>query len=220
MTFHRRILSLILVSIGLLLIFFVSLPVIVSQIHFFLNPPIIDPTSVSSTRPNLVINFFGLNSLDYTQAENWFSPRPSAPSVQSQVKYFTFSIPRLKLSDVSVEVNGTDLSRNAIHFPGTALPGQFGNPVIFGHSALPYFYKPGRPQTIFNPLPKTKIGDEIIVNYDGITYRYVVTKTQEIKPTEIEVLAQRYDKKQITLITCVPLGTYWRRFVATAELVN
>jgi len=69
-------------------------------------------------------------------------------------------------------------------------------------------------------LPKAQVGDEVIVKYDGITYRYVIKKTQEVRPNQIEVLTQHYDRYQLTLITCVPLGTYWRRFVATAELVN
>ncbi|KKU74667.1 MAG: hypothetical protein UX99_C0008G0001, partial [Candidatus Amesbacteria bacterium GW2011_GWB1_47_26] len=54
----------------------------------------------------------------------------------------------------------------------------------------------------------------------GVTYKYIVRNITEVDPSQIEVLAQRYDKNELTLITCVPLGTYLRRFVARAELVN
>ena len=76
------------------------------------------------------------------------------------------------------------------------------------------------PLSIFNPLVKAKIGDEIIINYDGITYRYIIRHTAEVDPEKVEVLAQSYDRYELTLVTCTPLGTYLRRFVARAELVN
>ena len=65
-----------------------------------------------------------------------------------------------------------------------------------------------------------KKGDEITINYDGVVYRYVVRDTATVAPTKIEVLAQQFDKHELTLITCTPLGTYWKRFVVRAELVN
>ena len=34
---------------------------------------------------------------------------------------------------VPVEINGPDLKKNAIQFPGTAIPGDYGNTVILDH---------------------------------------------------------------------------------------
>ncbi|MEK9201123.1 MAG: sortase, partial [Patescibacteria group bacterium] len=138
----------------------------------------------------------------------------------TQVKFFSLAIPELNLFDVAVEVNGSDLKKNAIHYPGTSLPGGYGNSVIFGHSALPQFYNKLNPITIFNPLVKAKVGQEIVINFDGASYTYVIKKIQEVTPDKVEVLGQTFDRHLLTLVTCTPLGTYWHRLVVTAELVE
>ncbi len=213
----------ILMSTGLLILSLVAVPVLIStfKFHLFSQPDLIDPTAVSGLPAPQIVNVLGVATSDLTQADNWFSTSslPSAP-VSSKVKYFTISIPRLGILDVPVEVNGTDLKNNAIHFTGSAMPGSFGNAVVFGHSALPQFYTKDNPLTVFNPLVKAKIGDEITVKYDGISYLYVVKETREVTPDQISVLSQRFDRSELTVITCTPLGTYWRRFVARAELVS
>ncbi|GEM_PF-5440412 len=208
----RRFFSLSLVMVGLILLLSVLVPIGLSQLSFSFRPKLLDPTAVALVPALFVIP-------DYTQPTTWFPSASSTPTV-SRVRYYTLSIPKLNLRDVPVEINGTDLKKNPIQFPGTALPGDYGNTVIFGHSTLPALYKPNDPISIFNPLPKIKVGDAITIQYDGVTYKYIVRNTTEVDPSQVEVLAQRYDKNELTLITCVPLGTYLRRFVARAELVN
>jgi sortase A len=222
MTISRRIFPLALLVTGIITLASVIFPVGYSYLRYFLfrPPALLDPLATSGVPGSYVVNILGVATTDYTAPANWFSPAPVSPPVQTTVKYFTLTVPRLKLLDVPVEINGTDLKKNAIHYPGTALPGTLGNAVVFGHSALPQFYRAGNPLTIFNPLPDAKVGDRIVVNFDGVTYRYEIKNTAEVPPTEIEVLAQRFDRYELTLITCVPLGTYWHRFVARAELVN
>ena len=159
---------------------------------------------------------------DLTLASNWFEGGAKKEDFTKlgNIDYYTLSIPKFKIENAKVSVGGEDLSENLIQYPGTALPGRMGNTVIFGHSTLPQLYKPDNPLSAFNFVPQIKKGAEILINYDGMTYRYVVRETMEVLPTQIEVLAQRYDKYELTLITCVPLGTYLRRFVTRAELVN
>lgn len=217
----RKIIPLIFLFVGLVLLANVIIPIASSHFSYIFDSKtrFLDPTAVSSLAPLPIV--LGQSVADYSSPQNWFdtSTLPSPPKVKSKVNYYSLSIPSLKIN-TSVEINGTDLKKTPIQYPGTAIPGTYGNTVIFGHSTLPQFYKPGNPISIFVPLPKIKKGDEVIVNYDGVTYRYIVRQTLEVKPTQIEVLAQRYDKHELTLITCVPLGTYLRRFVAHAELVN
>lgn len=215
----RRFLSLSIITVGMFLLLSVILPIGLAQLSFSIRPKLLDPTAVALVPAPFVANVLGVTTPDYTQPTTWFPTASTAPSV-SQVRYYTLSIPKLNLRDVPVEINGTDLKKNPIQFPGTALPGDYGNTVIFGHSTLPALYKSRDPISIFNPLPKIKVGDAITIQYDGVTYKYVVRSTAEVDPSQIEVLAQRYDKNELTLITCVPLGTYLRRFVARAELVN
>jgi len=100
------------------------------------------------------------------------------------------------------------------------LPGQYGNTVIFGHSVLPQFFNPKNYKTIFSTLPTLKKGDEILIDFDGVLYRYEVVSLQEVLPENVSVLEQHYNAEYLTLITCVPPGTYLKRLVATARLVR
>ncbi len=221
--FKSKKIAFVLVGLGLTAWLTILVPILIHYLFFVtINPlTILDPSA--SVYPNpIVLNVLGLATSDFTQASTWFENTlpPQASNSAGTVKYYSISIPKLKMSDVSVEVYGSDLKKNAIQYPGTALPGSPGNPVVFGHSALPQFYQARNPLTIFNPLTKIAIGDEILVNYDGIIFRYRVRQKQEVTPTDIYVLAQRYDKRELTLITCVPLGTYFHRLVVRAELIN
>ncbi len=210
----KKYISVLLMFAGVVLLGSVLVPITVSQINQSLRAsgPIIDPTSIVSASSS---------DPDYTSPSSWFElPVAKASSTGSKVSYYTLSIDRVGLDNVAVEINGEDLKKNAIQFPGTASPGIPGNTVIFGHSTLPQLYKPHDPLSIFNPVTKTKIGDEIVINYDGVTYRYIIRETQIVKPSQVEVLAQNENKYELTLITCTPLGTYLNRFIARAELVN
>lgn len=154
---------------------------------------------------------------DYTNANVWF---PAAPQkkVVSKVTAYTLSIPKLTIKDALVMISGDDLNRSLIHYGGTGLPGEYGTAVIFGHSVLPQFYNPTNYKTIFSTLPAMKIGDEVFVRYDGVEYRYVVYEMLVTEANDLTPLAQRFDDSYITLITCVPPGTYWKRLNVRARL--
>lgn len=113
-----------------------------------------------------------------------------------------------------------DLKKSLIQYPQTALPGQLGNTVIFGHSVLPQFFNPKSYLTIFSTLHKLKQGDEILVDFDNIHYKYKVEEMFEIQPTDLSVLEQRFNNRTLTLITCSPPGTYLRRLVIKSNLVD
>ena len=145
--------------------------------------------------------------IDYTQASNWFvGGATSADFTSSKVEYYTISIPKLKIDKATVAIGGEDLSEHVIQYPGTALPGKRGNAALFGHSILPIFYDPKNYLSIFSLLPTLKTGDEIFVDYDGISYKYRVETMFEVLPTDIQVLDQDTTDSFLTLVTCVPPG--------------
>jgi sortase A len=162
-----------------------------------------------------------LSSLDYTKAGNWFVGGGVEDFSESQVSYYTLSIPKLDIRNALVEVGGEDLSENLIQYPGTAIPGKKGNAVVFGHSILPQFFDPEDYLAIFSTLPTLQKGDEIKVSYDGVTYLYKVESMFEVLPTELEVLDQNSNDSYISLITCVPPGHPLkpRRLVVRAKIV-
>jgi len=157
-----------------------------------------------------------------TKASSWFEGGAKQEDfVSAEVKYYTMSIPRLGIDGATVTIGGEDLAKSLIHYPGTALPGKVGNGVVFGHSTLPIFFSPTNYKSIFSTLPKLQEGDEIIVSYDGITYKYVVETKFEVLPKDIQVLEQNSNGSYISLITCVPPGDPRkpRRLVVRARLV-
>lgn len=156
---------------------------------------------------------------DLTHASNWFVGNPHLPEVTYKVPYYKISVPKLKIKDALVQIAGEDLSQSLIHYQGTAIPGRPGNAVIFGHSTLPQLYNPKIYLTVFTYLPSLTKGDDIIVDYDGITYMFKVSQMIEVKPEDIQILEQRYDTSYLSLVTCVPPGTSIKRLVVRAKLV-
>jgi sortase A len=157
------------------------------------------------------------NTVDYTNANVWFPTKPQK-KVVAPVTSYTITIPKLKIKDALVVIGGDDLNKSLIHYGGTGLPGEYGTTVIFGHSTLPQFYDPRNYRTIFSTLPTLDIGDEFFVSYDGITYKYVVEEMVVTAPTDLTPLEQRFDDSHVTLVTCVPPGTYWQRLNVRARL--
>jgi len=179
---------------------------------------IIDPSAPKSSNSSIL----GDKS-DYTQLSNWFVNNQTNLLPVTQIDASTkstyyLSIPKLKISEAMVTIGSMDLEKSLIHYPQTALPGQLGNTVIFGHSVLPQFFNSKNYLTIFSTLYKLEQGDEIYLKYDRSTYKYIVEEMFEVQPTNLSVLEQHFDDKSLSLITCSPPGTYIRRLVIKATL--
>lgn len=192
--------------------------------------PIFSYDSIYSSRFQKLISpvnenlpgFSTQNAFDDTQASNWFPSGASKDEFSSsKVEYYTISIPKLRIDNATVAIGGEDLSKSLIQYPGTALPGKRGNSVIFGHSILPIFYNPKEYISIFSLLPTLKVGDDIYVNYDGVSYRYQVETMFEVRPTDIQVLDQDISDSFLTLVTCTPPGdpTKPKRLIVKARVV-
>jgi sortase A len=211
--------------LGALLIGSVSGPIV--AYFLFVSPQLQSPTLISPLPPEAIAPFVQraqaapivYSQLDYRKPENWFPgaelPKPNPAAAVSQ---YSLSIPALGIQDARVEIGGSDLSKSLIHYPGTANPGELGSPVIFGHSILRQFYNPRNYMAIFSTIMTLKAGDRITVTFDGVQYRYRVIDKIEVKPTDIQILQQKYSGRYLKLVTCVPEGTYLRRGVIIGEL--
>ncbi len=157
--------------------------------------------------------------VDYTNANLWYPTSPQK-KVVTQVNSYKLSIPKLKIENAIATIAGDDLNRSLVHYGGTGLPGEYGNAVVFGHSVLPQFFDPKDYKTIFSTLPALAVGDDIFVAYDGITYKYKVYEMIVRDPSDLAALEQKYDDSYLTLITCVPPGTLWKRLNVKARLVR
>lgn len=158
----------------------------------------------------------GSQNTDYTRASAWF-PKAVNLKIATSVTTYTLSIPKVGIDNATVTVGGEDLTRSLIHFAGP-LPGNYGNPVIFGHSTLLWFYNPKDYKTIFSKLPELKINDTFTATVDNVSYRYKIYEMKIVSPDDLSVLDQDYNSSSITLVTCVPPGTYLKRLVVRARL--
>ena len=157
---------------------------------------------------------------DLTRPDNWFVTDQGYVPWESKITHYNLGIPKLGITKAIVQIAGDDLSKSLIHYHNTALPGEKGNTVIFGHSVLPQFFDINNYKTIFSTLHTLKEGDKILVDFDGITYKYEVYKMVEVGPNDISVLEQRFDESILSLITCAPPGTYLRRLVVKSKLIQ
>jgi sortase A len=132
---------------------------------------------------------------------------------------YTLSIPKLGIDHAVVRSDHTDLKQSLIQYNGTALPGNLGNTVIFGHSVLPQFFNPQNYLTIFSTLHRLKVGDTMEIVADGATYTYKISEMYETSPDDLTPLAQVYNGRYLTLITCTPPGTYLRRLIIKAYIL-
>lgn len=219
---HKKIFAYFFLFSGIFLFLSVILPILQFQLNYstkfnqILNP-------LSPQFYNHSGSVLGELNADYTQLSNWFvndtSQNTSSLPNYSLSSYY-LSIPKLKINEAEVIFGSTDLKKSLIHYPKTALPGQYGSPVIFGHSVLPQFFNPESYITIFSTLYKLKQGDEIFINYDQVKYKYLVEEMYEVQPTDLSVLEQRFDDRYLTLITCSPPGTYLRRLIIKARITD
>lgn len=223
----KLILSLIFTTIGVAAITSVAYPLISYQLSYapgFKQSALLSPQSTLSV-PQIRANEPSFSSemvnttLDYTDSENWFPQAKSTKPIPTDSLIYKLSIPALNIKDALVRNDTTDLKTSLIQYHDTALPGNLGNPVIFGHSVLPQFFDPTNYTTIFSTLYTLKKGDEILVDHDGLVYRYVIQKMYEVVPTDFSPLEQKYDNRYLTLITCTPPGTYLKRLVVVAILI-
>jgi sortase A len=213
--------SFVLIFIGLCLLTWVLYPIVSFEIVYSskfrndLTSPLAN-NLFSSNLKEEVTHVLGVSDTDYTKASIWFPKATSVRLARSDSAY-TLSIPKIKVQNALVTVNSEDLSKSLIHFTGP-LPGNYGNPVIFGHSTLPFLYDPKNYKTIFTKLPDLVRGDSVFVTSDNITYRYDIYDMKIVSPDDLTVLEQNYQDEDITLVTCVPPGTYFKRLVVRGRL--
>lgn len=110
-----------------------------------------------------------------------------------------------------------ELEKGIVRYPGTARPGENGNAFIFGHSSN-YPWMKGEYNSVFALLDELTFGDEIIVYYNQKKYTYVIKEKKVIKPGNVKVLDRDPDKKELSLMTCWPIGTTINRLIVFAEL--
>ncbi len=216
---RRKVISLILLSIGVVFLAAAFFPILLFQVQYSAKfNQVLNPLSSNQ------YNTYLYDNDNLSQLNNWFIPVASNSAIAqtnpSTALFYQIDIPTIKIREAKVALGNMDLKNNLVQYPQTAMPGQPGNTVIYGHSALPQFFNTKSYLTMFTPLFKLENNDEIFIKYDNVQYKYLVQDVYEVPPTELSVLDQRYDGRYLTLITCSPPGTTLRRLIIKAKIAQ
>lgn len=110
------------------------------------------------------------------------------------------------------------LYQGAVHFPGTALPGNKGQTLILGHSA-PQGWPKIKYDWIFSRIEELVEGDEISLAFKGRKYIFVVTgKTILKRGGDIPSSDLTNSENVLVLISCWPPGKDYKRIAVEAVL--
>ncbi len=91
----------------------------------------------------------------------------------------------------------------------SGIPGKPGNVILSGHNDI--FGQ------VFRELDRLVPGDEILLLTEKNAYTYIVTGTQIVQPSQVEVMRQTEDST-LTLISCYPYLVDTQRIVVSAIL--
>lgn len=108
------------------------------------------------------------------------------------------------------------LTRGVAHAKGTVLPGNVGNIFLFSHSSV-NFYEANRYNSIFYLLSKMEKDDEVYLFYNKQKYRYQVIEKKIVDAKDVSYLKGSGNGQTLTLMTCWPPGTTFKRLIVIAK---
>lgn len=151
------------------------------------------------------------------------APGDAKPSVSIIISKINVNAPMVWSLKEDEKSMLKDLENGVNHFPKTSAPGQIGNMVISGHSSN-YVWAKGNYNHIFQDLNNLEKGDLVSVrtmqaNGRVITYQYRVNDKFITSPDDERIFALT-SEPTLTLSTCWPLGTNFKRIIVKAELVK
>ena len=109
------------------------------------------------------------------------------------------------------------LKEGAVVLPLGPTFGESGNVVVTAHSSGTQSFGPYR--FAFSKLAELQEGDEFFIHIPNKTYTYKVYKKEIVWPTQVDHLPQD-DRSTVTLVTCWPLWTNFKRLLVHSELVK
>lgn len=198
-------LGIILLAIGLAIILIQYFPIISSEVRYQLN-------KLTKTPEQEVT----LATIKSNKEENKKYIIPKDKEFGLVIPKIGVNVPIVQNVDpFNAEEYQKALTKGVAHVEGTTLPEDTGNTVLFAHSS-DNFYNANRYNAIFYLLNKLKKGDTIYIVRNNKMYEYEVLQRILVEPEEIDYMESSEDSK-LTLITCWPPGTTFKRIVVVAK---
>ena len=123
-------------------------------------------------------------------------------------------IPNVDISDKNAY--NSALKKGIAHASGSAFPGAGGNVYLFAHST-DFVWNILSYNALFYLLKDVQTGDVVYVVYNGSVFPYRVREQKIVNPEDVDFLRPDYSGDQLTLQTCYPPGTTWKRLLVFAD---
>ncbi|MBQ6519431.1 MAG: class D sortase [Anaerolineaceae bacterium] len=135
---------------------------------------------------------------------------PVVPVDSSAGRIIRIGIPAINVDAPVVQGDDWEALKTGVGLNAeSGLPGKPGNVILSGHNDI--FGQ------VFRELDRLKTGDEIMILTEKNAYTYLVTGTQIVQPSQVEVMRQTEDST-LTLISCYPYLVDTQRIVVSASL--
>ena len=136
----------------------------------------------------------------------------NAQSADSEISIFIPDLNiRIPIVGVPRSGDGWDVSwlgKNAGYLQGSAFPTWKGNTVITGH-VWDAFNQPG----IFRDLKSLTYDDEIIIEFQGTSYVYLVRENRLLLPSQTEKAFRHEEYDWVTLLTCEFYNPFSKEYI-------
>jgi sortase A len=196
---------------------FIFFGIIFSAVFICFNLPALKDRFFYSENENFIFQEEQKNSADSNEENKKAEKIPK--DNQLIIKKINISVPIISISSRQDKILQEGLNKGAVVFPQTALPGENGNCVIVGHSSN-FSWRKGDYDTVFVLLDKLKIGDEVEIFWKNEKIKYAIFENPQIvKANQTEILASA-EEPILTLMTCWPIGTNYKRLIVKGKLVK
>ena len=150
------------------------------------------------------------------------APGDAKPAYEISIKKIGVKTPMIWSLSSDEAALEADLKNGVVRYPNTGIPGSRGNVVISGHSSN-YAWATGSYNFIFKDLNALQNGDELVVkatqkNGKSFEYVYKVIGKKVVAPDDPGIFEEN-GQPIITLVTCWPLRTDWKRLVVKAKML-
>lgn len=154
-------------------------------------------------------------------------PKASINEIKPVDKTFGIVIPKIGANSKIVPnvdpynsyVYQVALTKGVAQAKGTSIPTEKGNMFLFSHSSA-NILEAGRYNSIFYLLSKLEDKDEVYIYYKNKKYKYEVIDKKIVDAKDVSYLNKKTNDKILTLMTCWPAGTSYKRLIVTAKIVE
>lgn len=151
------------------------------------------------------------------------APGDAKPAVYVKVDKIGVDVPMIWTQSEDEKTSLKDLENGLSHFPKSAAPGENGNAIISGHSSN-YVWVKGDFNYVFRKLNNVEKGDIVRIktvqkNGKVFMFQYRITDKFVTTPDDERIFADTTNPT-LTLSTCWPLGTKFKRLIVKGEIMR